>query len=71
MNSCFAARIAKRRPVGRFLRSLPFFVLGVGLTQEVLRGYVNPPMRAYADFDDEERPHFVENLNEAIKTHAH
>ena len=71
MNSCFAARVAKRRAVGRFLCSLPFFVLGVGLAQEALRGYVNPPMRAYADFDDDERPHFVENLNEVIKTHAH
>jgi Cupin-like domain len=65
VNSNFAARTAKR-PVERFLKSLPLFFLGLGLLQEAVRGYVNPPMRAYVEADDE-HPHMLGHLNEAIK----
>ena len=66
MNANYAARMAKR-PVERFLRSLPFFVFGIGLLQEALRGYVNPPMRAYAELDDDHQPHMLEHVNQAIE----
>jgi hypothetical protein len=65
MNRHFARRVTTK-PVARFLRSLPFFVFSIALLQEALRGYVRPPMRAYADFD-EHAPKgfgFLENLQE-------
>jgi hypothetical protein len=71
MNSNFAARMTTR-PVARMLRSLPLFMLGAGLLQEATRGYVNPPMRAYANADehDEPPPSVVNNLDTAIKSWA-
>jgi hypothetical protein len=65
MNHLFAKRMTTR-PVARALRSLPLFVLGVALLQEALRGYVNPPMRVYGDFDDHgpEGFGFLQNLKE-------
>jgi hypothetical protein len=70
MNSNFAARTTTR-PIGRMLRSLPLFVLSVGLAQEALRGYASPPMRAYAGVDaDDDHPDVVQNLDTAIKSWA-
>jgi hypothetical protein len=51
MNAHFNPR-ASKSPIHKFLVSLPFFVYGLALLQELIKGYVNPPMRAYADFDE-------------------
>jgi Cupin-like domain len=51
MNSHFSPR-ASKSPIHKFLVSLPFFVYGLALLQESIRGYVNPPIRAYAEFDE-------------------
>ena len=69
VNRRFASRIT-RRPVARFLRSLPLFILSLALAQEALRGYVNPPLRAYGDFDDHAPDGFgfLENLQGNRKT---
>lgn len=65
MNRHFATRLTTK-PVERFLRSLPFFVFGIALMQEAVRGYAKPPMRAYADFDEHAPKNFgfLENLKE-------
>ncbi len=36
-------------PIGKALRKVPFFILAAGLASEALRGYVEPPFRAYRD----------------------